>query len=425
MSDRMTTVWGALGALFVLALLFYPSEPQDKSSRPTTLEAGPNGYFALYNWLVRSDVEVRSVRKRLESFLAGSDTASVGNVMFTTLPHSKPQRHSDHRALRRWIEEGNTLVVLAALNDTPDWTVVVGAHPAHEIYHLFDVDFEAQDYEEAPQGGEVQGSTNEDDSAASWWEPFALSLTPYSMHPLMHGVEELRGHSDLYADVWRADFQNSNEFPLRLARQDEVDAIWQLSYGKGRVVISASATLLSNQMLGEADNAQFVANLLSAYLAADGAVLFDDFHQGISDLYDPDAFFSDRRLHKSVVFLVALWLFYLLADAARLGPLREPLVCSQQTSLISATAVLMSRKLEPAEAGRAMVNQWLFELQESGQLHYRKAGAPPWEQLAEMPLVDKALLASIRDSYSRLGSGQKVDLKKLHNTIQTVKRNMA
>ncbi|MFK7977278.1 MAG: DUF4350 domain-containing protein, partial [Halioglobus sp.] len=371
-----------------------------------------------------------SIRRRLEDYLPAAQIERSGNVMIATMPFRKPQRHPDHRALRSWVRQGNTLVILAAINETPEWSRMTFADPIEDIFHLFNVDFdvvetEAEAEEEEQYKEQDKGEAQASD-VRSWWEPFPLLMQPYAEHPLMHGVSELQGFSELYSNVWRPDFYFSDEFTLRLARLPEhsVDALWQLSYGDGRVILSSSASLLSNRMLGEADNARFFSNILTHYLASGGTVLFDDFHQGVSELYDPEAFFSDRRVHSSILFLVALWLFYLVGNSARLGPLREPRTRSHQAAFVTATGGLMARKLEPSEAGKAMIDHWMAEMHQSGRLAGRLGASPPWRALEEMPMIDAELLSSVRSSYTRLGRGEKVDLKKMHNDIQTLKGNM-
>src|SRR6202012_5908404 len=47
----------------------------------------------------------------------------AGNVMLTTLPHKLPVRPNEAPQLDAWIERGNTLVVAAALDDTPQWAL--------------------------------------------------------------------------------------------------------------------------------------------------------------------------------------------------------------------------------------------------------------------------------------------------------------
>ena len=52
---------------------------------------------------------------------AASPLAASGNILLTTMPHSFGLRQNEIAALRGWIRRGNTLLVAAALNDSPEW----------------------------------------------------------------------------------------------------------------------------------------------------------------------------------------------------------------------------------------------------------------------------------------------------------------
>ena len=43
--------------------------------------------------------------------------------MFTTLPHALPVRPQEATQLDAWVARGNTVVVMAALDDTPLWAL--------------------------------------------------------------------------------------------------------------------------------------------------------------------------------------------------------------------------------------------------------------------------------------------------------------
>jgi hypothetical protein len=70
-----------------------------------------------------------------------------------------------------------------------------------------------------------------------------------------------------------------------------------------------------------------------------------------------------------------------------------------------------------------LVEGWFEELERTGRIN-AEAGTP-WQQLESMPLVRPTVLDSVRLSYARLGRGEKVDLKKLHNQLLELKRILA
>jgi hypothetical protein len=242
----------------------------------------------------------------------------------------------------------------------------------------------------------------------------------------MAGVDQLRGVTDVISNLWHPDLTRTPDFVMRIAylEQHGIDAVWQIPRGEGQLIVSASGTLFSNRMLDQASNAQFFANILAWHLGPDGAVLFDDYHQGLSDLYDPEALFSDKRLHNSIWFVLGFWLLYLVGTSRRLAPVRETIPRPSEVDLVRAIGGFMSRKLHHSEAGLAMVRTWLKDLRRN-QLVYAETAHPPWDKLEAMPLVDTAALSRVRDLYRRLGRGEKVDLEELHNYLLILKRNLA
>ncbi len=88
-------------------------------------------------------------------------------------------------------------------------------------------------------------------------------------------------------------------FVLSLAHEKGTadGALWTRPLGKGRIIVSSYGTLFTNRAIGLADNAKLLANIVSVNVGEKGTVLFDDVHQGISSAYDPNRFFSDRRLY--------------------------------------------------------------------------------------------------------------------------------
>ena len=45
-------------------------------------------------------------------------------------------------------------------------------------------------------------------------------------------------------------------------------------------------------------------------------MIIDDAHQGLVSFYDPDKFFGDSRLHRTLLWLLGLWLVFVLGTAA-------------------------------------------------------------------------------------------------------------
>ena len=105
-------------------------------TRPVSTEAGPNGYLGLQRWLASEGIPVVSLRERYGALATLVPGVPTGNLLITTAPHVYPLRNSEAEPLQSWIEAGNTLVVLAGLSDTPEWSMGEGLdvrlHGPHE-----------------------------------------------------------------------------------------------------------------------------------------------------------------------------------------------------------------------------------------------------------------------------------------------------
>lgn len=413
MRDYLVTAGGAvLAVLLVVAILYQPS-PQQQLSRPASTDSGADGYLALQRWLELSAVPSFSLRTPLSELDDKPELAARGNVMILTMPFLQPLQDGDAVVLNRWIRRGNTVLILAALNDSPAWILNTPTGSfMNDVAALTDLYFESAVDE---QGEPI--------SVGALFQQTPVELRASQSHPLLEGVSSLSGVSDSPAAIWLADISAVPEPMLALAVEQELGfpALWLMQRGEGHMVVSAAASLFGNRVLDAADNGQFLRQLLAYHLRPGGSVIFDDYHQGLSEIYDPEAFYSDQRLHITIAFLLAFWLVYLVGSSGRLiGVLQSP-AAPQQVDLVRAIAGFMSRKMSRRETGRALVQNWLDELTRTGQI----GAGDPWVQLAQMPLVDPDLLRSIEQDYRRLNGGKNVQLLQLHQKIVTLKRMLA
>ena len=409
MNDRLVTLVGALLSLAVFLMLVYTPQPTNPPSIPNTEQDGPNGYLGLKLWLDESRIPTVSLRQRLTAL---EDIApGGGHVLLTTMPYRKPLRAEEAQAVQDFVARGNTLLLMAALDDSPDWIFsTFGTAMMSDLPTLTGLSFSA-----------VPGDEDQELQVGEGLETIPLTLSPVPEHPLMAGVESLAAVTDGISNIWRPHLDDNHDLVLRLAVEDAhgQNAIWQLPRSEGFMVISASGSLLTNRMLGKADNARFFSNLVAVHLDG-GAVIFDDYHQGLSELYDPGAFFADSRLHASLGFIFLFWLLYLVGSSARLRRPDDSTPSPLQEDLVRVMGGFMTRKLGRAETGRLMVENWFAELRQRGAL----GTGDPWAQLAAMPLVSKPGLAALREDYTRLGQGKRVSLKTLHNHIMELKRTL-
>ena len=111
----------------------------------------------------------------------------------------------------------------------------------------------------------------------------------------------------------------------------------------------------------------------------------------------------------------------MLGSGARLTTPIAPLARAKQSDLVSALAGFFHRKLTTAESGKILIDQWLADLTKKQVVANSQ---DPWQALAKMPLIDKAVLARVQNHYDQLGRGERVNLTSLHNDLRTLKGNL-
>jgi len=117
----------ALGALALFYFLFLPKPTPEEAgpALPVSTELRADGYQAAWRWLKSEGIPVVALHERYDRLLTGNLTRSrTGNILLTTLPHKLPARLGEVTQLDQWVEGGNTLIVMAALDDTPRWALM-------------------------------------------------------------------------------------------------------------------------------------------------------------------------------------------------------------------------------------------------------------------------------------------------------------
>lgn len=412
MKDRLVTAAGALLALVAVYALFFQKSPQAPVGRPTSAEAGRNGYLAIDRWLTGAGVDVRSQQVRYDALLEDTSLAARGNVLISTLPEAIPARVDEIRALSAWVQDGNTLLVMAALDDTPEWAA--GGDGQRFMRNLTLMTGLAFVPVSSEAGSGSAPAPIEADSV--------LELAPVEAHPLMDSVATLRGYSDGPSAVWNAAPANGSSLLLRVAVQaaSGIDAAWEVAAGSGRVIIVASGSLLTNHRVEIGAARIFLANVLRYHLAPGGAVIFDDMHQGLSALYDPAAFFGDARLHTTGWFLLAGWLIYLLGSSNRWAPPRPAGGDPQQSDFVDAVGGFMARRLDRCATGKLLFAEWFDELRKRRGLEQN--GEPLWAELDAAPMLGAHTREALERSYESLINGRPVDLVWLHNVFREARK---
>jgi len=231
---------------------------------------------------------------------------------------------SDARALLRWVEDGNTLLLASRR--------LTGVHTVLGISLLSDED------EDRVTGHSVKDLARSG-AAADYTD---------GIEKLTVGTRSSLGRTKSGAELWRI-----GNAPGALL----------LERGKGHVLLLADATVLSGRGLRRDDNLLFLVNV-ARWHAEDGVVLFDEYHHGF---HSADGFWGYLGYYgERIAFLppllvaaVALW-----RGGVRLGPPVPRPVTSRADAVDYASALgrLYRRTGALREPARALLRDFLGDL---------------------------------------------------------------
>jgi hypothetical protein len=442
MKERLITLLCALGALALFLAMFLHGDDVTNGRGgvpgPTSEERRGNGYHGAMVWLDEEHIKTVSVRDRFDRWVSRTSLPAAGNLLIVTLPAVNAFKTEEFRPLDNWIRAGNTLLVLAALSDDPDWAFAVGRPVAGDLSLLTGLEFEVvRGIEQSGPGRMGPGQTGPqsakahatDDvgariaaTARAFAQPQRGTLVPNGPHTYFEGVRTAVAFSDYPWQAWAAKIPYDGfVFSLAHERESGESVLWTRSVGNGRVIVSGLGSLFTNRALGLADNARLLANIVGATVGPRGAVLFDDLHQGLGAAYDPAKFYSDRRLYETIGILAALWLCWVLGSTRlQLPPLRGP--APREAELVQATGGFLARVVTPAAGALGLFEHFFRRVRErvpSGG----GMGSPPWGFLEAHSGVTPTELRELKGWYADARAGRRVPLDRIHNLIQKIHRH--
>jgi hypothetical protein len=451
MKDRLITLVCAIGALALFFAMFVKREgalgAHNEIPRPTTAERRGNGYHAAMSWLEAEGIRNMSLRDRFDSLVHRKDLPPSGNLLIVTLPAVTGFNTWEFIPLDRWIRAGNTLLVLAALSDNPDWAFSLGGLASGDLNLLTGLEFETAKSRDTrirkrerptPPGTRAKGAQSEAAEAAkdakdapidvaaafrAFAEPQRTALVPNRPHAYFTGVRDVISLSDYPQQAWTVKVPYEG-FVLALGRERESGegALWTRPLGNGRIIVSGFGSVFTNRAVGLGDNARLLANIVGVNVGAHGAVLFDDLHQGLGAAYDPDKFYKDRRLYITLGVLVALWFVWVLGSTR----LRMPVSRSstpREAELIRAAGGFLARAL-PAHAGALRLLDNFFR-RVSARAGNRRDSSVPWDVLERHSRVAPADLEQLKSWYADAQASRRVPLERLQNLIVRIDRQLA
>jgi hypothetical protein len=414
MKPRALTLALALAALGLFYVLLFPKPISilEPTSLPLSTDSGEDGLLAAWRWLQAEAIPVLSLRNRydhLSSTAIGG--AGAGNVLITLMPHRLAVRAEEWQPLARWVEQGNTLLVMAALDDTPRWTLGLQSSFVVELQRATHMTFDIK----TAQNPKPSQTQQVEDTLSALLGPTVIPIIPRGAHALLSEVRNLRAVSDLPASRWRAEPVDGST-PLTLAqRADNLDPVlWLMRQGEGQVLVLAVASPFANREIALSNNARLLSNIIGWSRAPQGKVLFDDAHQGLVDFYDPRAFFHDPRLHRTLAWSVLLWLAFVLGPL-RLASAYSPWQPVDESALIDASGRFFSVAVAPHEAARRLFENFFDELRR--RLGLPENGEPLWGWLDTQAGFSSRERTLLQSMFARVYASERVDLTRLHNLL--------
>jgi Domain of unknown function (DUF4350) len=404
--ERLQTAGFAIAALLCFYVLFVPRPPPTgEQSKPLSTEPGDDGYQVAWRWLSQEHIPVTSLRERYDRIAdVALSPAAFGNVLIITLPSELPFQAAEWQTLDRWTAAGNTLLVLAAMDDTPRWAL--GRDPRTALQRISGLHFEADNTKRE----ETRTQQLRDVLA-----PRPISLAPQGQHPLLRGVGSLYAISDLPASSWLAHPLDMS-VALGIARRPDLDqsVLWLKRAGSGQIIVCAFATPFSNRAITQADNARLLSNIIAWTRAPAGRVIFDDAHQGLVSFYDPAHFFADPRLHRTLLWILILWLVFVLGPQ-RLRSAPDSWHAVDETALLEASGRFYTAAVDPADARRTLFENFFNGLRR--RLGWPQTGEPVWEWLDRQAAITAAQRSELQDLYARVCAQRRVNMPQLHNFL--------
>jgi hypothetical protein len=445
MRERLVTFALALGALLLFITLFVKREgalgARNEVPRPTTAERRGNGYHAAAAWLDVEGIREISLRDRFDTLAKRDDLPPSGNLLIVTLPAANSFNTWEFIPLDRWIRAGNTLLILAALSDNPDWGFSQGGLTSGDLNLLTGLEFETvtarnmrlRERERRSPGGSkkadrdatAQARQARDAAAAfrAFAEPQHSILVPNRPHAYFNGVQKVEALSDYRPVAWTARVPYEG-FVLALAHEQQHgdDVMWTRPLGRGRIIVSAFGTVFTNRAIGLSDNAKLLANIVGVTVGPRGAVLFDDLHQGLGAAYDPNKFYKDKRLYITLAVLVGLWFIWVLGSTR----LRAPVATGsapREAELIRAAGGFFARALPSHAGARRLLDNFFARV--SARAGGRRDAHVPCDLLERNPRVAPADIEQLKLWYAEAHAARRVPLQRLHNLLVRIDRQMA
>jgi hypothetical protein len=414
MRERWITLLLAAGAFAAFYALFFPKPEAQPviASLPLSSDKDPAGYWALWRWLGKEDIPRISLRLQY-GHLARLLERPAGNLLLVTMPQRVAADEDEIAALDKWVARGNTVLVVAALEDEPAWSITtLDPLMTDRLQRMTGLRFTAR-----------AGAR----SALKALATGTIDARPRGNFPLLANIRHITAPSYL-SRSWNVSTADER-LPLALAsRSDNGDAImWLEREGAGQVIVCALASPFSNAGVLRDDNAALLANIIAWARGAGGAVVFDDAHQGLTAYYDAKAFFADPRLHATLGWMLLLWLAFVLGPQ----PLRvrrrqwQPL---DETVYVESSARYLAAIVRPGDAAQRLIEEFLDWLRSRLRVERGDSGRAAeavWHWLEAQAAVSTADRCELQACYASACADERVNLTRLQNLLAQLRETLS
>jgi len=424
----------------VIILLSPPPQPSATgASLPTSTNNGRYGLLGLKRWLDKAGVANMSLQSRYNALFSDDTLTANGNLLITSSPTTVPAREQELEFLFFWLSQGNDILLLSANSDVPPWALSANINDNNNLlsqlgFQLLVETTEQLSDEEHSEDHDSQGLDETQKSFAETLRELSEEidglkyqetvLTPIGPHPLTTQVNKVSARRLPVAEaptrLLGLDWPRSALVVMR--DRDGQAALWETRNGEGRLWVSRFADLFGNITLGEQDNAQLMANIIQSSLKPGGQVIFDDMHFGVSNLYDPEAFFSDSRLHNTLWFILGFWLLYVVGYGNRFIPASRKPPQVHSVDFTYAVGGYFARRLTVQSTAMALYQHFFNEV----RAHYKQPlnGEPVWELLQSNPRVSPKAVTRLQTFYEAVARKKRINLIKLRTQLLTLRKQI-
>jgi hypothetical protein len=282
--------------LVVAAIGFLSSEATRRSqftTRLSTFSAAPEGGRALYALAERLHLKPGRVTHNLEVIPERGTLVSIaprasGGSLLSFLFVESAFTEKEVEAIRRWVEQGNTFVLVA---ETEPELIKAFALSGYQGARWWETLGEELDEEDLPGGR--RGSDEAREASRTWPPETVLGTPTVAARGVFSGVQTVEV-GRMAPEVRLTSFNTGNETatddvrgyaPLLVTADGAVVAA-QVRVGAGRFVVVRSTWPATNAGLSREDNAVMLTQLIGGHAGSDDAeagLWFDEYHHGFAN----------------------------------------------------------------------------------------------------------------------------------------------